>query len=541
MNVKKLVLFVVICSLIFPAVGAAQEAGDSADHWWNDRVFYEIFVRSFYDSDGDGIGDLQGLIQKLDYLNDGDPATTDDLGITGIWLMPINPSPSYHGYDVTDYRGINPDYGTMEDFRQLLEEAHARGIAVIIDLVMNHSSSQHPWFLAALAGEEPYADWYVIEDENPGYRGPEGQVVWHARAGKYFYGVFWSEMPDLNYENPDVTAEMYDISRYWLEDVGVDGFRLDAIKFMIGTDTAQQNSRETINWLADYHDYVESVKPGALLLGEVWSSTALAAGYVDEQVDLVFEFDLAQALVRSASFGIAGSAIDAINTVINNYPAGQWATFLTNHDQNRVMNTLRGDVGKAKVAAGFLLTLPGVPFLYYGEEIGMVGVKPDEDIRTAMQWDDTVHAGFTSGDPWRTVNEDYPQKNVAAQADDSESLLSHYNALIHARNSSPALLRGDLTMVEASNGRMVAYLRTYEDETVLVIINMDDQPMTDYSLTVAESALSGVGEVLSLLLGEGEITAPELDASGGFSEYKPMETLPAYSTTIIRWESTAAD
>ncbi|MBN1965655.1 MAG: alpha-amylase, partial [Anaerolineae bacterium] len=184
-----------------PGFGAPEVA--EALPWWNDRVFYEVFVRSFYDSDGDGIGDLRGLIERLDYLNDGDPATTDDLGITGIWLMPIAQSPSYHGYDVTDYYTIEEDYGTNADFLELMGAAHARGIVVIVDLVMNHTSSEHPWFVASAAGDPAYTDWYLWRDDNPGYVSPWGSPTWHlADNGRYYFGLFWSGMPDLNYMNP---------------------------------------------------------------------------------------------------------------------------------------------------------------------------------------------------------------------------------------------------------------------------------------------------------------------------------------------------
>jgi glycosidase len=201
---------------VLPISGMPQ--GSEGFAWWNDTVFYEIFVRSFYDSDCDGVGDIQGIIEKLDYLNDGDPNTSSDLGITGIWLMPINPSPSYHGYDVTDYYNINPDYGSMEDFEQLLEEAHARGIRVIIDLVVNHSSSKHPWFVDSMSPGSEYRDWYLWQDELPG-------INWHSSENGYYYALFWSEMPDFNYQNPEMVAEMNAIANFWVGDVGVDGFR----------------------------------------------------------------------------------------------------------------------------------------------------------------------------------------------------------------------------------------------------------------------------------------------------------------------------
>ncbi|MGB0346259.1 MAG: alpha-amylase family glycosyl hydrolase, partial [Balneolaceae bacterium] len=200
--------------------------------WWNEVVWYEIFVRSFYDSDGDGIGDFNGLTEKLDYLNDGDPNTDTDLGIGGIWLMPIHPSPSYHGYDVTDYRAINPDYGSMEDFKNFIVAANERGIKVIIDYVMNHTSTEHPWFQASAAGDSHFRDFYRWEESKPNYNGPWGQTVWHQRNGDYYYGLFWGGMPDLNYENPAVKDSMFAISDFWIEEIGIDGFRQDAVLYI---------------------------------------------------------------------------------------------------------------------------------------------------------------------------------------------------------------------------------------------------------------------------------------------------------------------
>ena len=523
--------------LTLPALTVAQES-DDPNNWWNDRVWYEIFVRSFYDSDGDGIGDIQGIISQLDYLNDGDPTTTDDLGITGIWLMPINPSPTYHGYDVTDYRDINPEYGTMEDFRQLLDEAEARGIAIIMDLVLNHTADDHPWFQAALAGDPEFVDWYVFEEDDPGFRGPENQQVWYetpadAALDAHYYALFWSEMPDLNYTNPDVTAEAYDIARFWLEDVGVDGFRLDAIKYLVEEGAIVENSGETLAWFVDFQNYIKSINPDALLIGEVWSNTAVASVYVPEQVDMIFEFELARGLLRSASFGTTSSTLNALELVLESYPQNQYATFLSNHDQDRVMSVLRGDVGDAKAAAVILLTLPGVPFLYYGEEIGMVGDSEDPERRTPMQWSDAANGGFTTGEPWADLKDDFETVNVAAQFDDETSLLSTYRDLIHVRNASPAVQRGTYALVESTERRVIASIREYEGEIVLVLANIDDEPVTDYALTLAASGLTEV-TAPELLLGIGEITLPDLNAEGGFADYTPVPELPAQSATIIR-------
>ena len=226
--------------------------------WWNDAVFYEIFVRSFYDSNADGVGDLQGIIQKLDYLNDGNPNTDTDLGVTALWLMPIFPSPSYHGYDVTDYRNIDEEYGTMNDFKALITAAHARGIKIVIDFVGNHTSDQHPWFTAS-ASNESKRDWYLWNSNKPSYNGPWGQEVWHERNSSYYYGVFWGGMPDLNYTNQEVTNEIKNTLRFWKEEVGVDGFRIDAVKHWIENGNQQENTAATLAWWRDLYIFKNSL------------------------------------------------------------------------------------------------------------------------------------------------------------------------------------------------------------------------------------------------------------------------------------------
>jgi alpha-amylase len=531
--------FLLVLSICFSIVSLASmqsdDTGEESNEWWNDRVFYEIFVRSFYDSDGDGIGDLQGVIEKLDYLNDGDPTTTDDLGVTGIWLMPIMPSPSYHGYDVTDYYDINPDYGTLDDFRQLVDEAHARGIAVIIDLVLNHTSSQHPWFLESQESGTQYDNWYVWEDTDPSYRGPEGQQVWYPRNDRYYYALFWSEMPDLNYANPVVTAQMYDVSRFWLEEMDVDGFRLDAIKYIYAAGPAQENTAETHAWLQMYHDFVKSINPEAVLVGEAWTSTNLIAPYVPDEVDIAFEFDLAGTLLRSASFGLPRTLTPVLDTILSTYPDDQYATFVTNHDQNRLMTQVRGRVEAAKLAAYVYLTLPGVPFIYYGEEIGMTGQKPDELIRTPMQWDDTSEtAGFTSGTPWQDVNSDYETTNVAEAQTDDGSLWSVYDSLIDVRNDNSALRTGELTLVESSSRKVLSYLRTNEEQTLLVLINMDDRAVRDYALSLDDSELvSNLSTDVILGDASADPESPEVDDNGGFESYLPFDELAPFSITIL--------
>jgi glycosidase len=501
--------------------------------WWNDQIFYEVFVRSFYDGSGDGIGDIQGLIEKLDYLNDGDPTTTSDLGVTGLWLMPVAQSPSYHGYDVTDYEQIEQDYGTNEDFQQLIEEAHARGMVVIVDLVMNHTSSEHPWFLDAREHGE-HEDWYIWSDTDPGYNGPWGESVWHEIDGRYFYGVFWEGMPDLNYRNPAVTEAMYGIIRFWLDDMQVDGFRLDAIKHVIEEDQVQENTPETHDWLIGFHRFVRSVNPDALMVGEVMSSSSAVAPYVGNNVDIAFEFDFASAILQSANSGGNAQVAAVQNRLLDMYPEGQYATFITNHDQNRTMSQLRGNVGKAKIAATILLTSPGVPFIYYGEEIGMTGEKPDERIRTPMQWDDTDGtAGFTTGRPWEFLQTDYDTVNVADESSDPNSLLNHYRNLIHARADHSALRTGDYVFVDSDVREVYSFLRYDNYEAILVVINMSNAPVSAYSLTLESGPLASVTTATSLL-DTRDLAAPTINANGGFEGYKPLGNLPPRGSLVIQ-------
>ena len=346
--------------------------GTAGQPWWNDTVFYEIFVRSFSDSNGDGVGDLNGLIQKLDYLNDGDPATTTDLGVTGIWLMPIAESPSYHGYDVSDYTQVDREYGTNADFKRLIAEAHRRGIRVIVDLVLNHTSSQHPWFTAAQDPASPKRDWYIWSKEQP--QGPG----WHKGKDGWYYGYFWEGMPDLNYRNEAVTAAMHDAARFWLEEMGADGFRLDAVKYLIEDGRRIENTPATHDWLEDFRTFYKGVQPDALTVGEVWSTSDVSASYVGDELDLAFDFPLADATIASALNGRSLDAQRAQKAVLAAYPAGQYATFLANHDQNRTRSRLIDD-DQARMAATLQLLFSGVPFVYYGEEIGMSGTKPDEN------------------------------------------------------------------------------------------------------------------------------------------------------------------
>lgn len=531
-----------------PAKPAPTAAAAPENAWWNDSVFYEVFVRSFQDSDGDGIGDLQGVIDRLDYLNDGDPATTDDLGVTGIWLMPVAQSPSYHGYDTTDYYTVEQDYGSNEDFKRLIDEAHRRGIKVIVDLVLNHTSTEHPWFVDSASGPDAEKrDWYRWSPTDDGSRAPwsGGGPVWHQSGDDYYFGLFWEGMPDLNYDNPEVTAEMQNAARFWLDEMGADGFRLDAVRHLVEEGTTYSGTPSTHAWLAGFDDFVDTVDPQALTVGEVWDTTAQAASYVQgDEVDMTFQFDLAEDILTSVQRGKPVVSADDLAALFAAYPAGQFATFLANHDQPRVATTLFKDPEGNKLAAMTLLTLPGVPFIYYGEEVGMTGNKPDELIRTPMQWSGDANAGFTSGQPWQPVNKGFEELNVAAQEADPDSQLNHYRRLIHLRNDHPALLRGGFIPVESSCDSTVAFLRQApagdagapDGQTVLVVLDFARKgEQTGCTFSYSGGALpAGTYQVQDLL--GGAAAAPLTVTDSGFQDYAPLPSLSARAGHILLLE-----
>jgi alpha-amylase len=515
-----------------PTPAPVEQTGPA---WWHEAVFYEIFVRSFYDSNSDGIGDLNGITAKLDYLNDGDPNTTNDLGVTGLWLMPIHPSPSYHGYDVTNYFDVNPDYGTLTDFKRLLAEAHKRGIRIIIDLVVNHTSREHPWFVHAEGANSSWHDWYRWSATDPHTIGPWGQQVWHpAPNGEFYYGVFWEGMPDLNYKNPAVVAELDTIMRFWLE-LGIDGFRVDGARYMVEDGNVLADSAGTHAFFRHVRQFVKSVNPNAMTVGEVWTSNDAVATYAQgDEFDLLFNFDLAGGLVNSARQNNAGDALSQLALSNKFLTAQHSAPFLTNHDQNRVMVELGGDVNKAKRAATLLLTAPGTPFLYYGEEIGQVGQKPDEDIRLPMQWSNAANAGFTTEMPWRAPAADFDWKNVAAQAADNNSLLAHYKAALAVRNANPALRAGDGFKVTSGNGAVLPLLRADDEQTILVVTNLSENGVGDYRLQMENGPLEpGATYSATPIWGQAPMAGFTATSDGGFANYQPSAGLSPGETIIV--------
>lgn len=516
-----------------PTEAVQEPVEEDPTGWWNEVVFYEIFVRSFKDSDGDGIGDFQGIISQLDYLNDGDPETSDDLGIGGIWLMPIMPSPSYHGYDVTNYQTVNPDYGTLADFKQLLEECHQRGIRVVIDFVVNHTSSEHPWFLSSQDPASGFRNWYVWEASNPGKPGPWGQNAWYEANGSYYYAPFWSGMPDLNYYEPMVTKAIHNASQFWLS-LGVDGFRVDAARYLFEEGVSQQDTKSSIAWFQEWRGFFTAINPEAYTVGEVWTDTQIIAKYNEPTRGMqeYFMFDLAADILGGIYSPDPSRIMKSYLDTLAYFPDQQFATFLTNHDQQRVASYFGGRLQPQKLAAFIYLTGPGTPYLYYGEEIGMIGGKPDELIRKPMQWSTEANGGFSDEEPWQELAKGWEETNVETQSQDPESLLNWYRALINTRNQFQALQKGSYLPFSSSCRRLYTVARVYEDQIVLVMANLGVQTMENCTISIEESPLAGTWQVENVWgdLPFNEITFAD---NGALSEFQVSPLLEGGQTMIL--------
>ncbi len=465
-NLRKLAtLFLILLLVAIPLDVVVGEAPSAEDIFLGKHsVYYQIFVRAFADGDGDGLGDLRGIIDRLDYLS--------DLGVSGIWLTPIHPSPTYHKYDVIDYYAIDSEIGTLEQFKELITKAHDRGIRVIMDLVLHHTSRLHPWFLeAALDLQSPYRDYYIWADvdTNLGAPGPWAQRVWHPHATGHYHGLFWDGMPDLNFDNPKVREEARAIAEFWL-DLGVDGFRLDAAMHMY----AHAEENRALEWWVEFRDHLRQVKPDVYLVAEVWDSSTVIAPYY-AGFDSAFNFDLANLIILSARSGSDFGLARVAERFINRYEEhSQWvidAPFLTNHDQDRVMSVLN-DVEQMKMAASVYLTLPGNPFIYYGEEIGMKGTGPDENKREPFRWYDESGPGQST---WRmsSFNTGTWQPSVEDQQTDPNSLWSHYRNLIHLREGNLPLKVGKIIPIDTGNKQVVGFVRQWQDDQVLVLHNLN--------------------------------------------------------------------
>lgn len=525
-----------LCVVALTTTPARAQAPTAA--WIPGATCYEVFVRSFKDSDGDGVGDLNGLIGALDYINDGNPRSTRSLGARCLWLMPIMASPGYHGYDVSDYYQVNPAYGTNADFTRLVAAAHQRGIAVIVDMVLNHASSQHPAFQAALRDStSPYRHWFRFAPE----RGPNnrwGNNNWHRSPvrDEWYYGFFWQGMPDLNYDRPEALEEMKRVASFWLNEMGVDGLRLDAVKYLAEDGAVVEDTPRTHVVLRDYAAHVRRTKPGAFTVGEVFDSTTTLLSYYPDQLDAYFAFEVADSIIAGVRRGDARGILAPVLRLQAAQPATRWAPFLRNHDQPRTRTELGGDWGKARVASFVLLTLPGLPFVYYGEELGMAGAKPDERIRTPMPWSRSApHAGFTTGTPWQPLAADSLDANVEGQDGRDGTLLHLHRALIPLRSRTPALARGTLVPLATSDSAVLAFVRRDGDDAVLVVANLGDRARRQVAVTIG-AAWNGRGEARALFGtthgvtvrsgpdGAPRVTIPELPPHDGLILALPSAT-----------------
>ncbi len=510
----------------------AQDVKSDSSKWWQTGVIYQIYPLTFADGNGDGIGDLPGIINKLDYLNDGNPNSETSLGVDAIWLSPINESPMIdNGYDISDYYGISDTFGNFKDFETLIKESHKRGIKVILDLVVNHTSNQHSWFLESSSSQDnPKSDWYHWQDPSPDGGVPNNWLSYFGGTGwtfnqtrqQYYYHTFNTIQPDLNWRNPEVQEAVYQVIRFWL-DQGVDGFRLDAssvyskdeyyrfnpVKFGATDKNNYHNQSHLYDKnLPENHYIIRAIRKiideydERVLIGEtfidnrIYDSTIFYGVNNDElHLAFTFEFPFSPWYPGNLQREIAKKELIT--------PQGAWPTyFIDNHDLPRHLSRWNecslcsNELGIAQAAAAILLTVRGTPVVYYGQEIGMVDnldippeklkdhatVKsatgelppPRDGGRTPMQWDDTVNAGFSFGkdtEPWLPVNQNYQEVNVAKQLKDQKSILNFYRQLIKARKNSEALRVGSWKTLIHYPYEHLAYLRETQAEKVLIIIN----------------------------------------------------------------------
>lgn len=484
--------------LLLPFLFLAACQGEQADDPERNSVYYQIFVGSFYDSDGDGIGDLQGVIEKLDYLE-------EDLGVSGIWLSPIHPSPTYHKYDVVDYYQIDEDFGTLEDFRELSEELAEREMDLMMDFVFNHTSSKHPWFLEAkdaVLNDEAsdYIDYYNFSDEqDAGYSS--------LANGIYYESQFWSEMPDLNLDNPAVRAEIEEIANYWIDE-GVTAFRLDATTHFYENQIGKNT--EILSWFVDT---VREFDEDIYVVGEAWTGESIVLDMYESGIDSFFNFAFSQndgSIVKSinkkSGQNLAEKVLDYQEKIKERNPDAVDALFLSNHDNGRSAAYFANQLDKQKLAASLYLLMPGNSFVYYGEEIGMLGSGVDENKRLPMEW------GEEEGEhiPNRYSGADYHEfeiDSVAEQLANEESLLSHYQEAIQIKNRYPELVEGKLSLYDIENEAIYAL----KHDDLIVLHNLSDEAET----------LSVEGEIIE-----------ELNA--GAEEKDGKITIQPYSSVLIR-------
>ena len=442
-----------------------------ADSWLPASIGYEIFVRSFADSGSDGNGDLVGIRDRLPYLQ--------SLGVNLIWLTPIHPSPSYHGYDVADYDAVHPDFGTLADLDALIADAHSRGMRLLLGLVINHTSKTHPWFVAA-KGSSPSsmeAQRYLFRSSDPGFLWMGNKVFrpLDGQPGRYYYGLFSSVMPDLNFRDPPTVQSIEQMAQRWLSR-GVDGFRLDAARYLVETpDPLSATTQPVLSDTAETHQVWQRLRknltaqhPHAALIGEVWSDHDTIASYFAEGKELhgALHFPIGYAMIDGLKKGTAKPVRDALEQIAKgSVPSRYFAPFLTNHDQKRLATELGGDVGLLKAAAALLLGMPGTPFLYYGEEIGLAqsSAPGDRGQRPALPWD-----------------------VVQKQSDDPDSLLSYYRRLGQLRRNVPGLRAQRLQMIwpQSPDDRLLAFSRGDGKDAVLVVWNLGTAALSGVKLAL---------------------------------------------------------
>ncbi len=502
----------------------------------NYRTYYEVFVYSFCDSDGDGIGDLPGLLSRLDYINDGDDTTDTDLGCNGIWLMPVNPSPTYHKYDVTDYYGIDPAYGSTEDFQALLAACGERGIRVIMDLVLNHTSSEHPWFQEACAylrelgdaepsaADCPYFDYYHFTKEPQSGYSPVSGTDW------YYEARFWEGMPDLNLDCEALREEIAKITRYWL-DMGVGGFRLDAVK-----EYYSDSAPDSIAFLTWLTDTVKSQKADAYLVGEAWLNLNAYAEFYESGIDSLFDFHFAGAegviakTLNGSPAARYGEAVASLDEMFGQYNENYIdAPFYTNHDMARSAGYYAGENGESRVkmAGAMNLLMSGSAFVYYGEELGMKGSGKDENKRAPMYWSKDENADGMCDGPADMEDFEMKYDSLAEQTNDPSSIYHYYKKAIKIRNQNPEIARGKAEyLADVSNDSVCVLKKVYEGSEVLLVFNTGAESQT---VDLSGVELNGHTVEDSTQVRGALLTGEEQAIVEGASA-----TMPAYAVLVLK-------
>lgn len=505
------------------------------ENWWTGKVFYTVFVRSFYDSNGDGIGDLKGLQDKLDYLNDGNPTTDSDLGITAICILPVFSSVKYDGSDVVDYRKIQPELGTADDLEAVVAAAHERGMKVIIGLELNHTSSEHPWFKeSSQSADHPRRNWYVWSKSDPGFKDSFGRTIWHPSDFGFYFGYYGPEKPDLNFRESAVTAEMKETVSYWYDKTGIDGLRMGSAGLLIEEEKNLTQTKSTQEWWRDFFSFQRNISPALLSVGEIFSNTSGLVPFTDGKLDFCMEYSLSETISEAMVTGTNVQLRRKLTEVVNTLSNQQFGVLLSDHNRQRMASVLAGDNLKLKAAATLMLTIPGIPHLYYGEELGMKGGKNEMEVRSPLQWSSNSAAGFTSGTPWYPVQLDYRIVNIQSQLSDTASVLNHYRRFIGFRNSIQALQSGNFEPVNTSSSSLIAFLRTGRKESVLVIQNLSGSTVREPLLSITDGSLGiGAYETTELQTGKSQ-SILRVNQGGSFSGFIPAAKVEPFQSLILK-------